>query len=249
VFTASALVVGSDQRLASDLAEDWSGQRVWATLIRRSRWGVSFQGGFRFESDRLEATASEPEEDLSRTSAVLSLDVNRHDLLLFPTRGGALRLSAEGSLAGDELWKSEARADGAVSFGASRRQTLTGRLGVGLSEGTDRRPFWFNPGGYRDLYGFVPYGAAAPDYARAGGTWRLRWLDAGAARVYVEAGADAIRTAARGGDLGSASTLFGWGASVIVHTRQLGPIAVGFGKNDQGALTGFITAGFPFSLE
>ena len=249
LFTASALVADGDQRLVNELAEDWSGERVWATVIRRARWGVSLQGGLRWENDRLEATSSEPEEDLSRTSAVLSLGLDRHDRLLFPTRGGAFRLSAEGSLAGDELWKAEARADGAVSFGASRRQTLTGRLGLGLSEGTDRRPFWFNPGGYRDLYGFVPYGAAAPDYARAGAAWRLRWLDVGAARVYVEAGADAIRTAAHGGELGSADTILGWGASVIVHTRQLGPIAVGFGRNDQGALTGFITAGYPFVLE
>ncbi|MBZ5638098.1 MAG: patatin-like phospholipase family protein [Acidobacteriia bacterium] len=249
LFTARSPVADLDQRLVDSLAEPWRGERLWATLIHRVRWGASLQAGFRWERDRLDATASAPLEEVSRTSAVLSLGLDRHDRLLFPTRGGAFRLSAERSIEGDELWKAEARADREISLGASRRHTLTGRLGLGLSDGTGRRPFWFNPGGYRDLYGFVPYGAAAPDYARAGATWRLRWLDVGAARLYLEAGADAIRTASSRGGLRGGDTAYGCGASVIVHTRFLGPIAVGFGRNDRGAVTGFITAGYSFVPE
>jgi predicted acylesterase/phospholipase RssA len=249
LFTGRSPVADRDQRLVDALAEKWRGRRLWAMLIHRARWGAAIQTGFRWEGDRLDATDSAPAEEVSRTSAVLSLGLDRHDRLLFPTHGGAFRLAAERSIGGDEIWKAEAHADQEISFGASRRHTMTGRLGLGLSEGTDRRPFWFNPGGYRELYGFVPYGAAAPDYARAGATWRLRWFDVGAARLYLEAGADAIRTAARRDGLRGGDTMVGYGASVIVHTRLLGPLAIGIGRNDQGALTGFITAGYSFVPE
>jgi predicted acylesterase/phospholipase RssA len=249
LLTGTWPVANLDQKLVDALGEGWRGERLWATLIHRARSGGSLQGGFRWERDRLDATASAPAEEVSRTSAILSVGLDRHDRLLFPTRGGAFRLAAEQSLAGDDLWKTEARADGAFSFGASRRQTVTARFGLGLSDGAERRPFWFNPGGYRDLYGFVPSGAAAPDYARAGATWRLRWIDVGAARLYVETGADAIRTAARRDDLRSVDTLYGYGASVVVHTRLLGSLAVGLGRNSQGAVTGFLTAGYAFVPE
>ncbi len=249
LFTGKTPVADRDQRLVDRLAEPWRGTRAWATLIRGTHWGASLQGGIRWESDRFEATASAPAGVLDRTSAVLSLDLDRHDRLFFPTRGGAFRLALERSVDGEALWRAEARADRQLSFGSGRRHTLTGRIGVGLSEGAQRRPLWFNPGGYRDLYGFVPYGAAAPDYARAGATWRLRWLDVGAARLYLEAGADAVRTSPSRGGLRSGETMYGFGASVTAHTRFLGPVSIGIGRNDQGALTGFVTAGYPFVPE
>jgi len=249
VFTARALVADADQTLVDDLAEDWSGTRAWAKLIRRLRWGATFDAGIRRESDDLDATDEAPAREVTRTSARLELGLDRHDRLLFPTAGGALRLSAEASLSGFDLWKTEARADEVFSLGKDRRHTLTGRLGLGLSDGTERRPFWFDPGGYRDLYGFVPYGAAAPNYARAGATWRLRCVDVGAIRTYLEVGADAIRVSATRDGIRRAETTVGYGLSLIAHTRKLGPIAVGIGRNSEGAVTGFITAGYPFVAE
>jgi len=242
----NAFPLVSGKQVLQDQTEDYRGDRAWASLIRRLRWGAVAQAGFFRESDRLDATATLTSESLARTSAFLLIDLDRRDRLLFPTRGGSLRIAAEKSVSGDPLWKAEMRADGAFSAGRQNRHTLTFGLGLGLSEDALRRPFWFDPGGYRDLYGFIPYGAAAPQYARAGAAWRLRLFDVGAARIYLEAGADVVRTALLRGALASADNTFGYGASLIAHTRLLGPVALGAARNDSGAGMIFVTAGFPF---
>lgn len=229
-----------------DQTEDYRGDRLWASLIGRLRWGAVAQLGLVHERDRLEDTPSLPAETIGRTSGFFRLGLDRHDRLLFPTRGSSVTILAEDSFSGDALWKTELKADSALSIGKQKGQTVSLRLGVGLSEDALRRPFWFNPGGYRDLYGFLPYGAAAPQYARVGATWRLRLFDLGAARVYFESGADVVRTALRRGDLGRADDTVGYGVSLIAHTRLLGPIALGAARNDNGAGMIFLTAGFPF---
>ncbi len=241
-----ALVIDSAQKLRADLDEPYRADRGWLSLIHRLRWGAAAQAGLRHERYRLDATEVVPAAEIARTSAYLSLSLDRHDRLLFPTRGGAFRLWVEKSLWGDSFRKAEIRADKPFSFGRTDRHTMTGRFGLGLSQGAGRRPFWFDPGGYRDLYGFLPYGAAAPQYASAGATWRLRWFDVGAARLYLEAGVDAVRTALRGGDLRRGEGTLGYGVSVTAHTGLLGPIIVGAARNDQGATVIFLTAGLPF---
>ena len=244
-FNNNFLVVDDDQDLVDELDEEYSGERFWGSLIRRLRWGAVVQTGLSHETDRLEATPTEPKVRLDRTSAFLNLDLDRHDRLLFPERGGGLELRAESSFSGDSLWKAELEADVIFGLGPERRHVLTSRYGAGLSDDADRRPFWFDPGGYRGLYGFIPYGAAAPQYATTGLIWRYRWLDLNLARLYVEAGADWITTALDRGDLGDDGTL-GYGASIVAHSRFLGPIAVGIAQNDEGATTLFVTVGFPF---
>ncbi len=229
-----------------DQTEKYRGDRLWASLIGRLRWGAVAQLGLFHERDRLEDTPSLPAETIGRTSGFLRIGLDRHDRLLFPTRGSSVTILAEDSFSGDALWKAELKADSALSLGEHNGQTVSLLLGVGLSEDALRRPFWFNPGGYRDLYGFLPYGAAAPQYARFGATWRLRLFDLGAARVYLETGANVVRTALRRGDLGGADNNVGYGVSLIAHTRLLGPIALGAARNDDGAGMIFLTAGFPF---
>ncbi len=238
-------LVDANQHLLEQ-TEDYRGDRLWASLIGRLRWGAVAQLGLAHQRDRLEATATLPAESIRRASAFLRIGLDRHDRLLFPTRGSSVTVLAEDSFSGDTLWKTEMKADTALSVGASKGQTISLLLGAGLSENALRRPYWFNPGGYRELYGFLPYGAAAPQYARIGATWRLRLFDLGAARIYLETGANVIRTAFQRGDLGAANDQVGYGLSLIAHTRLLGPIALGAARNDNGAGMLFLTAGFPF---
>ena len=236
--------VNDDQELDETGEERYEGSRSWVSAIRRLRWGAVARAGLFRERNRLEATPLEPEETRSRTSLFLRLDVDRHDHLLFPTRGGSLTIQGEHSISGQELWKYELFTDGSFSPGRERRHTVTGKAALGLSDRADRRPFWFDPGGHRQLYGFIPFGAAAPQYARLGATWRLRWFSWRALRVYLEAGADAIRTAALRSDLDDADTVYGYGFSVIAHTDFLGPIAVGAARNDRDTTTVFVTLGY-----
>jgi hypothetical protein len=239
-------LVDERQRLVEEAKEGTRGFRGYVSLIRRLRWGAVVQGGLQYERDELDATLSEPAEKRSRTSVNLELELNRHDRLLFPTRGGALKASLGKSVSGDDLWRFELKADLAKTFGPASRQTLTGRIGLGLSDRADRRPYWFDPGGYRSLYGFIPYGASAPQYAHAGVTWRLEWFDLGAARVYLEAGLDALRTSLTRSDLRHGDGALGAGASLIAYTRLLGPITLGVARSDAGADTVFLTAGYSF---
>jgi predicted acylesterase/phospholipase RssA len=239
-------IIGDDQRYRRRDEEAYRGERAWAALVGRAWWGSSVHVGLFHERMRLEATEVEPPDRRNRTSAYALLDFDRHDRLLFPTRGSALKLNLEKSLAGYELWKAEARADTVRPVGPDRRHTLTARAALGLSDGADRRPHWFNPGGYRDLYGFAPYGAAGAQYARAGLVWRSSLQEIGAARLYLEGGFDAIRTADLHADLRRAETRYGYGVSATAFVRFLGPVTLGVMRNDARSNTVFITAGYPF---
>jgi outer membrane protein assembly factor BamA len=239
-------LVDADQKINWSVLEQWEGMVGYAFLQRRLPWGIVGQGGFQYEREQLEATALSPSETRERTSLSLRLDLNRHDRLLFPTRGVSLEATLSESLSGDSLSRFELRGDQVFSPSRGGRHAITGRFGVGLSEGADRKPYWFDPGGFRELYGYIPYGAAAPQYARVGATWRVQWFDVGAARIYHELGADAIRTGVVGSDLRRADTQLGYGASIVAYTRFLGPLTIGIARNDAGANKLFLTAGYPF---
>ncbi len=247
-FNNVFLAVDDDQDLVEQLDEEFSGERAWLAVFRRLRvGGVGRMGVFR-ERIRFDPTADAPREEQSRTSVVVGFELNRHEKLLFPERGFALELEGEHAVSGWSLWRAEASLDAAFPVDRERAQVITLRLDGGLSDGAQRRPYWFNPGGYRELYGFLPYGAASPQYARGGLRWRYRWLDFSLARVYVEVGTDWISTAAERRDLGESGT-WGYGASIVGNVRFLGPISVGYAGNDAGADVFFVTAGFPFPAE
>ncbi len=222
--------------------ETWDRWHARVALLRRSRWGSTLRGGLEHERDRLDATPALPRERRSRTSLFAALEVDRRDRLLFPRRGGAVSLRAARSLSGRRLWTAALRLDGHLEL--PRRQTLSGVLGIGLSGGADRRPYWFDPGGFRDLYGFVPYGAASPQYARAGLRWRRLWLERGPGRLYAEAGADLIRTALARSALDEAETHAGYGIALVGHATFPGPITLGLVRNDLGATTAFLAYGY-----
>jgi len=238
-------VDAADQDLVDDLDERYAGERGWLALIRRMRvGGVGRLGLFR-ETLRFEETATEPYERVTRTSVLLGFELNRHEKLLFPERGFAFEIEAEQSVSQVSLWRARSALDAVVPLDADRAHVLTLRVGAGMSEGADRRPLWFDPGGHRELYGFIPYGAAAPQFVHGGLVWRYRWFDFSLARVYVEAGVDWIGTALERDALGDQGT-WGYGASIVGNARFLGPIAIGAARNDAGAGTVFVTVGFPF---
>lgn len=244
LFDNAFPVVNDGQVLVSGAEEGYSGYRGWVSLVERLAWGAVVQAGVFRERDRFDPTATEPRERRSRTSATFAVDLDRRDRLLFPTHGGGVTLRGEHSLSGSNLWKYELFADGNLSPGHGRRHTLGFRASLGLSGGVDRRPWYFDPGGYRRLYGFIPYGAAAPQYAHLGATWRYEWFDWGPARVYVETGVDAIRTSASRHGLHDAPTVYGYGASVTMLTKLLGPISLGVARNDRDADVLFLTFGY-----
>jgi predicted acylesterase/phospholipase RssA len=237
--------VTDEQNLASSLAEDYRGHRAWLNAIKRLRYGIALEFGVSYGREKLAEIATAPEETRSRYSLFLDVDLDRHDRLMFPTRGSALVFRGESSFSGDELWKYLLFADASFSVRPRRVHTFTIRGGAGISDGADRRPYFFNPGGYERLYGYIPYGAAAPQFARAGATWRHQWLEVGGIRIYVEAGADAIRTAFDRGDLGEAATGYGYGVSVSAMTGLLGPLTLGAARNSDDATIWFFTLGYP----
>ncbi len=244
-FDDDFLFVDREQELVDDLREPRSGGRLWVSLNHRLHGGAVIEGGLARQRDRLDATATDPALRLNRTTAFLDLELDRHDRLLFPERGGRLHVTAEAALAGDELWRAEAAGDAVIGLDRSRRSVLTARLALGLSGDAERRPLWFDPGGFRDLYGFIPYGAAAPQYARAGLVWRYRLLDLNLARIYVEAGVDGVTLAQRRDDLFDDGGTAGFGASVTAFSKLIGPITVGIAGNGDGAELIFVNVGFP----
>ncbi|ANM31408.1 hypothetical protein ABI59_20265 [Acidobacteria bacterium Mor1] len=245
-FDNDFLVVDADQSLVDEAAEGYEGYRGWVSLIKRVRWGAVIQAGVFHESMKLDPTANLMREQRDRTVFSFEAELDRHDRLLFPEKGGALYLSAEETLDGFDLWKAELEGDLAIPLDRARRHVLTPRFGIGLSDGADRRPFWFDPGGFRSLYGFIPFGAAAPQYAHAGVTWRYKLKDIQLSRLYLEAGVDWIATSATRDTLEDASGTYGWGASLTANVKFLGPISLGFAGNETGADTVFVLVGLPW---
>jgi predicted acylesterase/phospholipase RssA len=237
--------VTDEQDLAGSLAEDYRGHRAWLNAIKRLRYGIALEFGVTYGRENIVATAVDPEETRSRYSVFLNVDLDRHDRLMYPTRGSALVFRGESSFSGDKFWKYELFADASFSLRPRRVHTFTIRGGAGISDGADRRPYFFNPGGYERLYGYIPYGAAAPQFARAGATWRYQWLEVSGVRIFVEAGADAIRTAFDRGDFGDAATGYGYGASLSAMTGFLGPLTLGAARNNDDATIWFFTLGYP----
>jgi hypothetical protein len=176
----------------------------------------------------------------------LQYENDQQDRLLFPTEGGALRVEAERSIGGEELWRAEATLNWAIALDGSRRGVVTPRFGIGVSGGAEDPSWWFDPGGYRDLYGAIPYSAAAPQYVRAGVTVRQRLFSRGLFDFHLEVGVDAIQKALTRGELDEVDELFGYGASLTAHADLIGPITVGWARNDEGNSTFFILAGYAF---
>jgi hypothetical protein len=243
---SQAPVVDDRQRIVEGAWEEGRTRQVWAHLLRRLRFGIAGRLGIDHVEDRLFEGATGPELRRDRTIARLQLGLDRHDRLVFPTAGGAARLSIESTLGGTTLNRIELTGDQVVAFGEERLVTFTLRGGVGTSRGAERRLDWFDPGGYRSLYGFIPYGAAAPHYARLGATARLRSVEIGPLGVYLEVGTDAVRGAAQRDELGDAPTRLGYGASATAFLRPLGPITLGYSRNDEGANELFLTLGYDF---
>lgn len=241
-----APTVDDRQRIVTGGWEESRTGSAWAHLLRRLRFGIAGTFGFQYVEDRLFEGVTGPDATRSRTIARIQLDLDRHDRLVFPTEGGAARLAVETTLAGTTLDRYEIVGDKVFGFGREKLATFTLRGGAGTSKGAQRRVDWFDPGGYRSLYGFIPYGAAAPHYLRAGLVARLRSIEIGPLGVYLEAGADAVRGAAGRGDLGDAPTRFGYGVSATAFLRPLGPITLGYARNDEGAQELFLTLGYDF---
>lgn len=241
-----APTVDERQRIVTGAWEESRTRAVWAHLLRRLRFGIAGKLGFDYVEDRLFEGETGPETTRSRTIARLQLDFDRHDRLVFPTEGGAARLAAEYTLAGTELDRLEISGDHVFGFGEGKPVTLTVRGGAGTSSGAERRGDWFNPGGYRSLYGFIPYGAAAPHYVRAGLHARLRSVELGPLGIYFEVGADAVRGALTRGELDAAPTRLGYGLTATAFLRPVGPITLGYVRNDEGAEELFLTLGYDF---
>jgi predicted acylesterase/phospholipase RssA len=243
---SQAPVVDDRQRIIDGAWEEGRTRQVWVHLLRRLRFGIAGRLGIDHVEDRVFEGATGPELRRDRTIARLQLGLDRHDRLVFPTTGGAAHLSIESTLGGTTLNRIELTGDKVVAFGEERFVTFTLRGGVGTSRGADRRVDWFDPGGYRSLYGFIPYGASAPHYARLGLVARLRSVEIGPLGVYLEAGTDAVRGAAVRDDLGDAPTRVGYGASATAFLRGVGPITLGYARNDEGAQELFLTLGYDF---
>lgn len=234
--------VDGTQSILGSGKESYTFVRAHAYLVRRLRFGMVARAGIERHHDRFDATDLAPGDERRRTSFTLEADLDRRDRLVFPSRGFLVRLAAEDEISGDALSRAELRLERCWTIETHRPITLTARAAAGFSSGADRRAYGFNPGGFRDLYGVIPYGAAAPEYQHTGLTARLRFVDVGALRVYAEAGVDAVRR-----DLESTNdTLVGYGVSFTALARFVGPVSLGYARNDAGASVLFLTLGYPF---
>jgi len=239
-------LVGIDQDYEDPRADEHEARSAWAQLVHRARLGSQLNFGLLYEHRRLPPPEGGPGEVHERTAAALRWSLDRQDLLLFPTSGGRLLLRSDLTLAGDELWRFEARGGWAISLANSGDTVFAPRAAFGVSDDADSRSFWFDPGGHRALYGFVPYGAAAPQYAHAGFVLRHRFLSRGPVDLYAEAGADYVWTSFESSGLNELEGANGFGLSVTANVHWLGPITVGWAENSDNADIWFITAGFPF---
>ncbi len=175
----------------------------------------------------------------------LSYDYDRRDRLFVPTAGTYLRARVDSSVSGLDFHRQE------IELGHSRliwprtSGTLSGRLALGASEGNP--PFYaqFNPGGWRDNYGFMDYGLAAPNYALFSGTYRQALFDLGPLQLYGELGATGARTALTFGNLRNVDTRFGGGLSLIAINNLIGPVTLGYQLNNESGHAAFILVGVP----
>lgn len=240
-------VVGADQTIVDDDAETYEASRLDVALVRRVTSGAVLRVGLADKRESFDAGSFGPEEVRERTEVHAAVDLERRDRLLFPSDGYAFRWEGRWSVAGDPYRSQSARFDLSGSFGRLRPVTLSLRLAGGVAEDAPRPAYWFDPGGFRDLYGFLPYALQAPRYRHGGGTMRFRFLDLGAIRSWVEVGADSVRFGYGDEAPGIAGdSVAGYGISVTALVRTLGPITVGWSRNSQDGTLAFLTLGYPF---
>ena len=240
-------LVGPDQEIVDDEAEVYQSFRLDAGLFKRVTFGTVLRAGLSRQRETLDAGAFGPAETRARTEVYSTVDLDRRDRLLFPSVGFALRWEGRWSLDGDPYRRNGLRLDYSHSFGALHPVTLSFRGAAGIAQDADRPAYWFDPGGFREVYGFLPYALQAPRYRQAGATARFRFLELGAVRSWVEIGADTLRIG-YGDDVPGASgeSVAGYGVSVTALARVIGPITVGWSRNDRGASVAFLTVGYPF---
>lgn len=235
-----------DQGYSDLRADKHEARSAWVHLVHRARLGSQLNFGLHYEHRRLATPEGEPSTINERTSVALRWSLDRQDRLLFPTSGGRLNLRTDLSFEGDELWRMEARGGWAIALAESKRTVLAPRASFGVSDDADHRSLWFDPGGHRSLYGYVPYGAAAPQYAHVGLVLRQRLLSRGPVDLYAEIGVDKLWTSFESSGLDELEDAHGLGASFTANVHWLGPITVGWSENSDDADVWFITAGFPF---
>jgi predicted acylesterase/phospholipase RssA len=241
-----APLTDADQDYVDEHTDEYEARGAWASLVHRARLGSKLNLGVLYEHRRLPPPAGGPGELHERTAAVLRWSLDRQDRLLFPTSGGRLSVRTDLSFAGDELWRLETKGGWAIALSRSGHTVLAPRAAFGVSDDAEHRSFWFDPGGHRGLYGFIPYGAAAPQYAHAGLVLRQRLLSKGPVDFYAEAGTDVLWTSFEGSGLDELEHAHGFGLSLTANIHWLGPITVGWSENSDDADVWFVTAGFPF---
>jgi hypothetical protein len=218
---------------------------AWVGLVHRAG-RRRLEKGLLHEHRKLPLETGGHGSEHERSALYLHYSVDAQDRLLFPTRGGRFEVHGDAAVAGDQLWRLEALGAWALPLHDAAHAVWTLRGGVGVSGSADHPSFWHEPGGHASLYGWVPHGARAPQYARAGSVLRQRLLSRAAFELHAELGAEWLRTALDRDDLEDAEDLWGWGLSVTASVPWFGPLTVGWSANDAGGDTWWVTAGFPF---
>jgi outer membrane protein assembly factor BamA len=187
----------------------------------------------------------EPRTADTRRFVGLTFDYDQRDRVIVPTSGTYLRGFFDTSLSGLDFQREQIEAGHSLLLGARNQKTLSARLSLGASQGS--LPFYaqFNPGGWRENYGFMSYGLASPDYVLFAANYRQSLLDLGPLQLFGEIGATGARTALSFTDLHRARTRFGGGASLIAVNNLLGPITLGYHLNNEQGHAVFILVGYP----
>ncbi|MEM7244289.1 MAG: patatin-like phospholipase family protein [Acidobacteriota bacterium] len=240
-FDGSYPVTNRGQRYVEDAFEPHHGGRLWLALLHRPGPSRTLRAQLGAERRHFEATDLLPGEDFDRQWVELGFDWDGEDRLDVPTRGGRLRTRAELGLGGDRL--DRLQLSGRWSFSLPGEVVVSPELELGLSAGARRRPLLLDPGGHSDVYGVVPYGAAAAQFARTGLRIHRPLFERGPLSVRLELGADVLRTAASTRDLRRVDETLGYGLSLVGQVGHLGPVVLGWARSDEGADLVFITAG------
>lgn len=218
----------------------WKGwQARGGFFTRTSQYGhLAFELG----AERVNGEPFEPAH--SRQFLAMHYDFDQADRVVVPTRGRLLRFDGDYSIGGLSYRRAQISIEENWPLHKKREGTMSARLAVGVTGG--EAPFYarFNPGGWRDAYGFISYGLAASDYALLTANYRTALLDLGPIRIYGETGVTAARTADRIAGLRSAGNRIGGGVSLIALNDWIGPITLGYQINSDRARGGFLLIGF-----
>ena len=189
--------------------------------------------GLEFGAERVDAGPLAPVQ--SRQFLAMRYDLDGRDRVVVPTHGRRVRLEGDLSTGGLSYRRGQFILDESWPLHQRREGTLSASLALGGIGGG--APFYarYNPGGWRDAYGFITYGLAANNYALATGSYRMALLDLGPIRFYGETGVSAARTADRFAGLRQSGNRYGAGASLIALNDWIGPIT--FLDPEEGRLT------------